>query len=66
MDNYNILPHSVIEETIKKQLEKDIMKFRISVKSLSISKKKKELEKYLTKVETRIKLFIKDVFYVTI
>lgn len=54
-----------LKET-KKQLEGEIMKFPISMKTKAIQQKRDEMEGQLDKIENSIKLFSKDVVYVQI
>lgn len=48
----------------KKQLEAEIMKFPISMKTVAIQKKRDEMEAQLDKIENSIKVFSKEVVYV--
>ena len=44
-------------ETTKKELDQEIMKFPISMKTMAIQRRKKEMEEQLQKVEANLKLF---------
>ena len=52
-----------LKET-KKNIEAEIMKFPISMKTKAIQQKKSEMEAQLDKVENSIKVFSKEVVYV--
>ena len=52
-----------LKET-KKNIEAEIMKFPISMKTKAIQQKKIEMEAQLDKVENSIKVFSKEVVYV--
>lgn len=54
-----------LKET-KKNIEAEIMKFPISMKTKAIQQKKSEMEAQLDKVENSIKVFSKEVVYVQI
>lgn len=54
-----------LKET-KKQLESEIMKFPISMKTMAIQKRKRDLEEQLERIEGSIKTFSKDTVYVGI
>ena len=50
----------------RKQLEGELMKFPISMKTMAIQKRKAELEEQVLKIEASIKTFSKDTVYVGI
>ena len=52
--------------TTKTSLEKEIMKFPLTMKTMAIQKRKQEMEEQLAKVEASIKLFSRETVYVGI
>lgn len=66
MDNEERL--SMLKELgeTKKQLEAEIMKFPISMKTVAIQKKRDEMEAQLDKIENSIKVFSKETVYVQV
>lgn len=50
----------------KTSLEKEIMKFPLTMKTMAIQKRKQEMEEQLAKVEASIKLFGRETVYVGI
>lgn len=48
----------------KRQLEAEIMKFPISMKTVAVQKKKDDMEAQLDKIENSIKVFSKETVYV--
>lgn len=53
-------------EESKKAVEKELMKFPLSMKTIAIQKKKDEMETQLTKIDNSIKVFSKEIVYVEI
>jgi len=53
-------------KTTKDQLESEIQKFPMSMKTIAIQKRKTEMEGQLSKVENSIKLFNREIVYVGI
>lgn len=51
-------------EITKKELQNEIMKFPITMRTMAIQKRKSEMEDQLLKVEANLKTFSKDVVYV--
>ena len=50
----------------KKNIEAELIKFPLTMKTLAIQRKKKDMEEQLEKVDSSIKLFSKDIVYVQI
>ena len=53
-------------KSTKYRLEDDICKFPLSMKTISIQKRKLELEQQLERVEKNIGLFSKEIVYIGI
>lgn len=56
---------SDLNET-KNQLESELLKFPISMRTMAIQKRKRELEEQVNKIENSIKTFSKETVYVGI
>ena len=51
-------------EATKKELQSEIMKFPITMRTMAIQKRKADMEDQLLKVEANLKTFSKDIVYV--
>ena len=50
----------------KKELEQEVMRFPISMKTIAIQKRKEQVEAQLERVENSIKTFSKEIVYIGI
>ena len=52
--------------TTKARIDKDLMNFPITMKTMAIQRKREDLEAQLEKVEKNITLFSRDIVYIGI